>query len=371
MPVFLDRQDFFKVSAAEIAQIYLLESKIGQEFGCLVLACWFDQKRKTTFCLIEAPDLESVKKMHCKAHNSYPGQLIQVEEDLIESFLNCIECSRFSSKNITPQTLFLQKPMFCAVLVMNLYYSDQLIRKEYNKQQRLIGDFKVFSQNLIKKNKGRINNASFDGGIYFFDSISKSIKSALQIQKEISVRTYKNGTKPIMLGIGVDGGKGNEPCDGFDAIYVMAQRLCGIAGNNQIVVSSFVKEHFPPENYETLVKNNNLKSLSYQDEQFLTRLMDIIDLNYREDLKIGDFCKKMGESRSQLYRKIIGVTNLSPIAFINEFRLKRAAELMKMKKGNNISQIAFEAGFNNLSYFSRRFKKRFGLRPSAYMYKMY
>ncbi len=368
MPVFLDRQDFLKVSAADLAKIYLLDSGILEEFGCMVLSCWFDQKGKTTFCLIEAPDLKSVIKMHCKVHNS-PGQIFQVDEDLIETFLNYIDCSKSSAKNLTPQFHLSQKPIFCAVLVMNLYCSDQFFTKGYNRQKKLIENFKAFSQNLVKKNKGRILNTFLDGGIYSFDSISHCIKCALQIQKKLklSLEFNKNGPKSILLRIGIDGGRQNEHFDVFDKIYVHAQRLCCIAGNNQIVISSLVKDEFPHEYYQSHLKTNNLKSLSYHDEQFLTRLMDIVDLNYQGDLKIGDFCKKMGKSRSQLYRKIIGITNLSPIALINEIRLKRVRELMDMKNGTNISQIAFEVGYNNLSYFSRRFKKRFGLRPSAYM----
>jgi len=367
MPVFLDRQDFYKVTAADIAQIFLEDSRIPKEFGCWVLACWFDQKRKTTFWLIDAPDLETVKEMHCKVHHSNPSQIIQVEEDLIESFLKCVQGPSSFAKNFHPQSPVFQKPIFCVVMAMNLYCTDPYLTGEYNKQSKLFEDFRYCSQKLVRKNKGRIVRSSADSCIYYFDSIFQSIRSALQIQHEIDVRINRKGEKTMMLSIGIGGVRSNEDCDVFDETYNLARRLCYVAGSDQIVVSSSIREQFPTEDYESLVENNNLKSLSYKDEQFLTRLMDIIEINYREDLKIGDFCKTMGESRSQLYRKIIEVTNLSPIALINEFRLKRAADLMNMKNGNNISQIAFETGFNNLSYFSRRFKKRFGLRPSAYM----
>lgn len=369
MPVFLDRQDFYKVTAADIAQIFLEDSRIPKEFGCWVLACWFDQKRKTTFWLIDAPDLETVKQMHCKVHHSNPSQIIQVEEDLIESFLKCIESPGSPGKNFHPQLPVFREPIFCSVMVMNLYSSDPFLIRAYKDQRKLYEDFRDCAQNLVRKNKGRIVRSSADSCIYYFDSIFQSIRSALQIQHELSVQNNRKGESTMMLGMGICGVSPNEECDIFDETYNLARRLCYIAGSNQIVVSSSIREQFPPEDYETLVENNTLKSLSYKDEQFLTRLMDMIEINYREDLKIEDFCKTMGESRSQLYRKIIEVTNLSPIALINEFRLKRAAELMNMKNGNNISQIAFEAGFNNLSYFSRRFKKRFGLRPSVYMTK--
>ena len=368
MPVFFDRLDFFKVTAAEIAQIHLEDQRIKQKFGCCFLAYWCDKNRKTTFCLIDAPNLESVREMHCHIHNSYPCQIIQVEEDLIETFLNRIESGKSRVRKHAHQSLYFQKPMVCAVMVMKIYYSDPYLTQGCTKMKKSFEDFKICSQKLVKRNRGRIVKSAGDGYIYSFDSISQSIKSALQIQKELRVRNKVMGEKAIILSIGINGGSPmNEQCKPFEETTNLARRLCCIAGRNQIVISSGIKEQFQEGNFGTLMKNSNLKSLTYRDEQFLTRLMDIIEPNYKDDLKIGDLCKIIGESRSQLYRKILDVTNLPPVELINEFRLKKAIELINMQNGNNISQIAFEAGFNSLAYFSRRFKKRFGHLPSAYM----
>lgn len=372
MPIFLDRHDFFRVTAADIARIHQEDLTIQQEFGCWVLAYWFDQKRRTTFCLIDAPDLEAVKEMHCHVHHSYPNQIIQVEESLIEAFLSSIESQNPSVRKYTPRSFVFQEPIFCTVLVMKLYNSHPFIIKKYTEKQRgLIEDFKACSQKLVKKNKGRIVKSICDGCIYSFDSAYQSIKSAVEIRNELEAQLIKSKEKTHLLSIGIDVGRPMyQHSDLFEETHKLARRLCSIAGRDQIVVSSIVKEQIQLEDLGSLIKNINLKSLSYKDERFLTRLMDIIEKNYMEDLKIGDFCKKMGESRSQLYRKIIEVTNLPPIELINEFRLKKAIELMDMQKGSNISQIAFETGFNSLSYFSRRFKKRYGLLPSAYMNRM-
>lgn len=372
MPIFLNRHEFFKVTAADIAQVHLENLRMQQEFGCWVLAYWFNQKRGTTFCLIDAPDLESVKEMHCHIHHSYPGQIIQVEEGLIEAFLSSIDNPTSSARKNTSPSLVFQKPIFSAVMVLKLYCGDPLLTKESILRKRLFEDFKNFSQKLVRRNKGRIFKSAYDGCIYTFNSISQSIKSALQIQHELDVRIKINGEKTIVLSIGIDGGRSmHEHCHIFEETNNLAQRLCCIAGSNQIVISSTVKEQFQMEDLETLEKSSSLKSLSYKEGQFLIRLMDIIELNYREDFKIGDFCKIMGESRSQLYRKIIEVTNLPPIALINEFRLNKAIELMNMEKGSNSSQIAFESGFNSLSYFSRRFKHRYGFLPSVYLNRTY
>ena len=49
---------------------------------------------------------------------------------------------------------------------------------------------------------------------------------------------------------------------------------------------------------------------------------------------------------------------------LNELRMRKAADLLARKEGR-ISDIAFECGFNDLSYFNRCFRRRFGLTPTA------
>jgi len=50
---------------------------------------------------------------------------------------------------------------------------------------------------------------------------------------------------------------------------------------------------------------------------------------------------------------------------LNELRLRKAAELLARGGDRRISDIAFDCGFNDLSYFNRSFRRRFGLTPSA------
>jgi len=49
------------------------------------------------------------------------------------------------------------------------------------------------------------------------------------------------------------------------------------------------------------------------------------------------------------------------------YRLKRALQLLSKQNGN-ISEVAFETGFNCPSYFSKAFRKKFGIVPSDYLY---
>ena len=62
----------------------------------------------------------------------------------------------------------------------------------------------------------------------------------------------------------------------------------------------------------------------------------------------------MGVSRSVLYRKFKAITDQSIFEFIRTIKLKRAAQLI-ISSDLNISEIAFDLGFNNLKYFRKHF----------------
>ena len=102
------------------------------------------------------------------------------------------------------------------------------------------------------------------------------------------------------------------------------------------------------------------------DEKFLHQTIEIVEQNMSNpDFTADAFAYKIGMSRVQLHRKLKALTNHSTTEFIRFLRLKRATVLIKQKFGN-IAQVAYEVGFNNLSYFSQCFRKQFGQLPSEY-----
>ncbi len=102
------------------------------------------------------------------------------------------------------------------------------------------------------------------------------------------------------------------------------------------------------------------------DEQFLNRVKArILERLGDEQLSVESLADDMGMSRVQLYRKVSGLTDLSVNELIRKLRLQRAAQLISQKWGP-VSQVAYEVGISNLSYFSKVFKEEFGVLPSDY-----
>ena len=105
------------------------------------------------------------------------------------------------------------------------------------------------------------------------------------------------------------------------------------------------------------------------DEEFLKRAMEIIeDHMANPDFNVETMVKEIGMSRSKLYLKLKALTEQSTSEFIRTVRLKRAVQLLE-NGGLTVKEIMYMTGFNTASYFSKCFKKQFGVSPSEYLKK--
>jgi DNA-binding response OmpR family regulator len=103
------------------------------------------------------------------------------------------------------------------------------------------------------------------------------------------------------------------------------------------------------------------------DEQFLVKVKEaILSQLSDEQLSVESLADDIGLSRTQLYRKVSALTGMSVNELIRKLRLQKAAQLLKQKWGP-VSQVAYEVGISNLSYFSKVFKEEFGTQPSEYV----
>lgn len=103
------------------------------------------------------------------------------------------------------------------------------------------------------------------------------------------------------------------------------------------------------------------------DEKFLKLVMETIEKHISDDKFNAEMLsKKVGMSRMQLYRKLRGLTNQTVHEFIRNIRLKRAVQLLEQKR-MTITEVAYEVGFNDLTYFARCFRKQYQKSPSEYI----
>ena len=103
------------------------------------------------------------------------------------------------------------------------------------------------------------------------------------------------------------------------------------------------------------------------DAEFLQKVLAILEERFSDsDFGVEEFNRAIGFSRMQLHRKLKALTDQSTGEFIKHFRLEKAKQYLVVK-GAQVSQVAYDCGFNNLSHFSKSFKDHTGMTPSEFM----
>ncbi|KAA5824528.1 response regulator [Algibacter amylolyticus] len=107
------------------------------------------------------------------------------------------------------------------------------------------------------------------------------------------------------------------------------------------------------------------KNVKNSETKFLNKIITVI----HDNISQGEFgplelAARLGLSESQLYRKLKATSGKSTALFVRSIKLQKGKELLETTK-KSISEVAYDVGFNDPSYFSRAFKKEFGSAPSA------
>jgi signal transduction histidine kinase/ligand-binding sensor domain-containing protein/DNA-binding response OmpR family regulator len=118
-----------------------------------------------------------------------------------------------------------------------------------------------------------------------------------------------------------------------------------------------VQESHVPESLVTTSK----------DEAFLKEVIKLVEGRMTDPhFNIDEVAIGIGMGRTTFYKKLKGLTSLSPVEFVRELRLKHSKQLLDTGT-HNISEAGYLAGFNSLAYFSTCFKEKYGVSPSLYL----
>jgi DNA-binding response OmpR family regulator len=120
------------------------------------------------------------------------------------------------------------------------------------------------------------------------------------------------------------------------------------------------------KDFEVIKAGSKEQPLSL-DEKFLQKARSVVEKNLADpEYGVERFASDMAMSRVQLHRKLRALIDQPVTEFIRTIRLNYAVGLLR-KKAGTISEIAYDAGFNNPTWFTISFKKKFGLSPSDYL----
>ena len=137
--------------------------------------------------------------------------------------------------------------------------------------------------------------------------------------------------------------------------------------NNQLEVRRKLQLKYASLALDPVSESNATESPAPSlEDLFIQRLQDIVTSQIDNPNLSSDYiCKEMGMSNTNIYRKLKALTNLSLVHFIRRIRLQRAKELLLDPK-LTISEVAYEVGYTDPSYFSRIFSETFEQSPSQF-----
>lgn len=112
----------------------------------------------------------------------------------------------------------------------------------------------------------------------------------------------------------------------------------------------------------------------YEDRQMLihphlariSNAIAYIETNYDKPFRLADLASAAHMSLSNLYRDFKSATGFSPIEYLIRLRVMRGAELLRQGK-LNVTETAFQTGFNDSNYFSRKFRAVMGISPRQFI----
>lgn len=347
MPLFMDIHtvDSDNFSVEDVVTAHMEDLSVQDHFGVKQVKYWVNVEDKTIFCLMKGPDKESCHAVHEQSHGQTACNIIQVNDNQFDLFMG----EGTKDEGDLAHTLHGEldtgyRTLLSIQLVLLSKSSNFLIRE---------------ISTLIKNHNGSIVAKPTQEIMASFLRASDSIFCATEIEVLLS-----GGTNNIEFRIATVTGKPVDVVgkDLFEKTKRRTTNLC-LAGSNGCLLMD--------KDTHTLVQkegkrgsSKNFIVINAESFRFLDRLFAVLDEHLaNSDFKTEDLTALTGLSKSSLFRKVKSLTNLSPNKLIQDLRLRKAfLELLNGR--SSVSEVAYDFGFNSPAYFTRLFKRRFGILPT-------
>lgn len=149
-------------------------------------------------------------------------------------------------------------------------------------------------------------------------------------------------------------------------LLIRIKNLLLLRSKIQATLSSSSELHSEPEQIAESAASPPIAPATIADEEiaFVNELRQVVLAHMQKaEFSVHNMGRVVNMSHTQVYRKLKALTGETPVQFIRKVRLQQAHHLLQTT-ALNISEIAFEVGFNDPNYFTRVYKKYYGIVPS-------
>lgn len=128
-----------------------------------------------------------------------------------------------------------------------------------------------------------------------------------------------------------------------------------IAGQLTFIWQNLIMNGFKLEYDQTeMIKNERMK-----------HMLNWIHLHYAEKITLDDIARAGQLSRSECCRYFKRILKTSPLSYVMEYRIQKSLVLLQDAE-SNVTEVAYQVGFNSTSYFIDKFRKSMDMTPLAY-----
>lgn len=360
MPIYMDRHELpHDITPEKLSELHQQDLDIEHKHNCKGFTYWLDLEQKYAFCLIQAPDEAAVLNLHKESHGDLPTTIIEVEPKVVETFLGRIS----DPETDTPGKLQeINDGAFRILMMLKIKHFSDL--DSFKNERGFDSEFESEIDRLIKENDGVITSKDAHEILICFRNVSMAVKTSRIISEKYQNKKSENPqfTMGIVSGYPVT----PEAKSFFEEAITHLTRLCTVIPA-QVIINTELRATYLKEQGARGKALKKAFVLTPSDEKFIGQLFEFMDSHWQNpNLNVDRFSEAMGLSKSQLYRNLMRLTKQSPNTFIRSYRLSEALKRLRNQQGN-ISEIAFETGYNSVGYFSKQFKNTFGILPSKYL----
>ena len=130
----------------------------------------------------------------------------------------------------------------------------------------------------------------------------------------------------------------------------------------KITFLEFINFFYKHNYYNARTKNNDINT---RTANLIKGVTTFIEEHYKDKITLEILAEHANISVYHLSHIFKQSTGQTPIEYLNQYRLIMSADMLK-SSDYSIMQIAFECGYNNVSYFNRAFKAKYGITPKEY-----
>ncbi|WP_149277303.1 nickel-binding protein [Pareuzebyella sediminis] len=352
MPLYMDihkvEENTFTVE--DIIKAHMEDLRVEQQFGVKQKMYWVNEKDQTVFCLMEGPNPEACRLVHETSHGGTACNIIEVSVD---------EYNLFMAKGTTPKNdLAYQKDGKLDLGLRTILMIDTC---------DLSGGAIIYQRHLnrlIEKYNGSSVPLPEGQEMASFSVAFNAVQCAVEMARHLEVISNKLEFRiALASGNPVD----EKGTDIFQETKKKLKILCNMGLHRFIYIDAPTKELANNERKMAEIDYGHIKVITSGSFQFCTELYEMLQTTYNNsNLNSSDLARKLGMSKAQTYRKIKALTGLSPNSMIREYRLRHSLKQLKQNE-NTVAEIAYGLGFNSATYFTRVFRKRYGLLPTSLM----